>query len=205
MTQPARKLDSASRRPIAMHDRAMDNLRYIREAMERSGSFTHVSGLGGVVMGSVALTAAVVASMASSDAEWLATWVAAAAISLAVAVGSMAQKSRADGASLLTGPGRKFLWSVTPSLLAGAVLTLVLVRVGAMDLLPGIWLLLYGAAVVTGGSHSVRPVPLMGAAFMAAGTIALLSPPAWGDLFMAAGFGGFHIAFGIIIWRKHGG
>lgn len=205
MTQPARKLDGSSRQPIALHDRAMDNLRFIREAMERSGSFTHVSGLGGVLMGSVALFAAVVAGMATNDAEWLATWVAAAAISLAIAVGSMAQKSRADGASLLTGPGRKFLWSVTPSLLAGAVLTLVLVRAGAMDLLPGIWLLLYGAGVVTGGSHSVRPVPLMGAGFMAAGTIALLSPPAWGDLYMAAGFGGFHIVFGIIIWRKHGG
>ena len=204
MTQPARKLDPG-RQPIALHDRAMDNLRFIREAMERSGSFTHVSGLGGVLMGSVALVAAVVASMATNDAEWLATWVAAAAISLAVAVGSMAQKSRADGASLLTGPGRKFLWSVTPSLLAGAVLTLVLVRAGAVDLLPGIWLLLYGAGVVTGGSHSVRPIPLMGAGFMAAGTIALLSPPAWGDLYMAAGFGGFHIVFGIIIWRKHGG
>lgn len=205
MNDPARRLDHASRRPIALHDRAMDNLRYIREAMERSGSFTHVSGLGGVLMGCVALTAAVVANVATTEAEWLATWVAAAGISLAVAVGSMAEKSRADGASLLTGPGRKFLWSVTPSLLAGTVLTLVLVRAGAMDLLPGIWLLLYGAGVVSGGSHSVRPVPLMGAAFMAAGTIALLSPAAWGDLYMAAGFGGFHIIFGIIIWRKHGG
>lgn len=205
MNQPARKLGDSSRRPIALHDRAMDNLRYIREAMERSGSFTSVSGLGGVLMGSVALTAAVVASMATNEVEWLATWVAAAAISLAVAVVSMAQKSRADGASLLTGPGRKFLWSVAPSLVAGAVLTLVLVRAGAMELLPGIWLLLYGAGVVTGGSHSVRPIPLMGAAFMAMGTIALLAPAALGDLFMAAGFGGFHIAFGIIIWRKHGG
>lgn len=205
MTLPARKLDDGPRRPIALHDRAMDNLRFIREAMERSGSFTHVSGLGGVLMGGVALTAAIAASLASTEAEWLATWVAAAAISLALAVGSMAQKSRADGASLLTGPGRKFLWGVTPSLLAGAVLTLVLVRAGAMDLLPGIWLLLYGAGVVTGGSHSVRPVPLMGAAFMATGAAALLSPAAWGDLYMAAGFGGFHVAFGIIIWRNHGG
>lgn len=183
----------------------MDNLRYIREAMERSGSFTHVSGAGGVLMGSVALAAAIAASMTSTVNGWLTTWVTAALVSLLVAVASMARKSRADGTSLLGGPGRKFLWSVTPSLIAGAVLTLVLGRAGAVDLLPGIWLLLYGAGVVTGGSHSVRPVPLMGAAFMMAGAAALLSPPAWGDLFMAAGFGGFHIAFGIVIWRNHGG
>lgn len=204
MTLPARKLDG-SRRPIALHDRAMDNLRYIRETMERSASFTHVSGMGGVVMGIVALAAALVARAASTQAGWLATWIGAAAVSLAVAVLSMARKSRAEGVSLLTGPGRKFAWSVTPSLAAGAVLTLVLARAGEVALLPGVWLLLYGTGVVTGGSHSVRPVPLLGMALMAAGALALVSPPSWGDAYMAAGFGGLHIVFGIVIWRKHGG
>lgn len=204
MTLPARKLDG-SRRPIALHDRAMDNLRYIRETMERSASFTHVSGMGGVVMGIVALAAAFVARAASTQAGWLATWIGAAAVSLAVAVLSMARKSRAEGVSLLTGPARKFAWSVTPSLAAGAVLTLVLARAGEVALLPGVWLLLYGTGVVTGGSHSVRPVPLLGMALMAAGALALVSPPSWGDAYMAAGFGGLHIVFGIVIWRKHGG
>lgn len=183
----------------------MDNLRYIRETMERSGSFTHVSGLGGVTMGLVALAAALAARAMPTATGWLLTWIVAAGVSLAVAALSMARKSRAEGVSLLTGPGRKFTWSVIPSLAAGAVLTLVLVRVGEMALLPGVWLLLYGTGVVTGGSHSVRPVPLMGAAFMAAGTLALVSPAGWADAYMAAGFGGLHIGFGIVIWRKHGG
>ena len=74
-----------------------------------------------------------------------------------------------------------------------------------MGLLPGMWLLLYGTSVVTGGSYSVRPVPAMGMAFMIAGVAALISPAAWGDAFMAAGFGGLHILFGLVIWRKHGG
>ncbi|MDX1492730.1 MAG: hypothetical protein R3253_01555 [Longimicrobiales bacterium] len=205
MTLPARKLGVPERRPLALHDRAMDNLRYIRETMERSGSFTHVSGIGGVVMGLVALVAAFIARSMAGDLEWLAVWIVAAGICLAVAAGSMARKSRAEGVSLLSGPGRKFLWSVTPSLVAGAVLTLVLAQADATGLLPGIWLLLYGSAVVTGGSHSVRPVPLMGVAFMVAGAAALLSPAGWGDIYMAAGFGGLHILFGIVIWRKHGG
>lgn len=204
MNLPARDLrhDEA---PVALHDRAMDNLRYIRETMERSASFTHVSGIGGVLMGTVAIGAAVLARSTESIGSWIAIWLVAAGVSLAVATLSMARKSRAAGMSLLTGPGRKFTWNVIPPLIAGAVLTVALVRLGLIDPLPGMWLLLYGTSVVTGGSYSVRPVPVMGVAFMLAGMAALLSPAAWGNAWMAAGFGGLHIVFGIVIWRKHGG
>ena len=205
MNQPARKLYPNDPPPVALHDRAMDNLRYIRETMERSASFTHVSGIGGVVMGLVALAASGLAAQATTEVGWLTTWLGAAAISLGVATYSLARKSRAQGIPLLTGPGRKFTWNVIPPLAAGAVLTLALVRMGSLELLPGTWLLLYGTGVVAGGSHSVRPVPLMGAAFMLAGVAAVLSPPAWGNVYMAGGFGGLHIIFGIVIWRKHGG
>lgn len=202
---PARKLRGAAREPIALHDRAMDNLRYIRETMERSASFTAVSGRGGVAMGLIALLAAALSVSASSPLQWLLTWMGAATLALSVAMAAMAQKSRAAGTPLLTGPGRKFAWSVTPPLLVGALLTVALFRTGAADVLPGVWLLLYGTGVVTGGAFSVRIVPLMGIAFLFTGSAALFAPVAWGDALMAAGFGGIHIVFGIIIWRKHGG
>jgi len=205
MNQPARDLRRSDPPPVALHDRAMDNLRYIRETMERSGSFTHVSGMGGVAMGLVALVAAGLALTTTSEAEWLGVWLAAASVSLAVAVSSMARKSREGGVALLTGPGRKFTWNVIPPLVAGGVLTGAMLGAGMTDLLPGTWLLLYGTSVVTGGSYSVRPVPLMGALFMLIGVIALVTPPGWGDVWMAAGFGGLHIVFGAVIWRKHGG
>jgi predicted membrane channel-forming protein YqfA (hemolysin III family) len=205
MNLPARKLRDSDPPPVALHDRAMDNLRYIRETMERSASFTHVSGIGGVLMGVTALAAVVAASATSTEVEWLGVWLGAAVLSLGVATYSMARKSRAEGMTLMTGPGRRFTWNVIPPLVAGAVLTIALVRVGSMQMLPGTWLLLYGTSIVTGGSYSVRPVPLMGVAFMLGGVLALLSPPAWGDAYMAAGFGGLHIVFGLWIWRKHGG
>jgi len=183
----------------------MDNLRFIRETMERSASFTHVSGSGGVAMGLIALAASIFASGAEGQLTWLGIWIGAAVLSFSVAILAMARKSMAEGLPLLTGPGRRFAWNVTPPLAAGVVLTAALARADLIHLLPGTWLLLYGTSVVTGGSFSVRPVPVMGLGFMLAGAAAFLSPSGWGDAFMAAGFGGLHIVFGIVIWRKHGG
>ncbi len=210
MTSPVRELHPRKDPPpVALHDRAMDNLRYIRETMERSASFTHVSGAGGVVMGLVAIAAAGLATTASSATEWVTIWLVAAGLALGVSVLFMARKSHADGGSLLTGPGRKFAWTVTPPLAAGAVLTIALVRAGSIEMLPGMWLLLYGAGVVAGGSHSVRPIPIMGASFMVVGVAALLSPTpwdaTWANVWMAVGFGALHLIFGVIIWRRHGG
>ena len=206
MNLPARKLPETDRRPLALHDRAIDNLRYIRETMERSSSFTHISGLGGIGMGMIALIAAAAATRASSDAVWIAIWLGAAApLGFTVAAVLMARKSRSDGMTLLNGSGRKFAWNLIPPLVVGAVLTVAFVQLGLMELLPGIWLMLYGAAVITGGSYSVRTVPVMGVAFMLTGVTALFAPVAWGNAFLAAGFGGLHIIFGTVIWRKHGG
>ncbi len=192
-------------RPVALHDRAMDDLRYIRETMERSRSFTAVPGRGGIVMGCVALAASMVAVRAPSATAWVATWIGAAVVSFAVALVTMSRKARAGGEALLAGAGRKFTWNLTPPLLVGGLLTLALTRGGATEFLPGVWLLLYGIGVVAGGAFSVRAVPLMGIAFMVLGTLALFAPAGWGNLLMAGGFGGLHIVFGIVIWRKHGG
>jgi hypothetical protein len=196
---------SADTPPVALHDRAMDDLRFIRQTMERAGSFTAVPGWGGVAMGAVALAGAGVASMQDSDLAWLATWLVTAAVAAGIALVAMIRKARRAGAPLLEGPGRRFALSFLPGVAAGAVLTFVLFTAGAVAIIPGAWLLLYGTAVVSAGTYSVRAVPLMGTGFMLAGTGALLSPPAWGDAWLAAGFGMLQMGFGLVIARRHGG
>jgi hypothetical protein len=191
--------------PLELHARAMDNLRYIRETMERAGSFTAVSGWGLVVTGALGLGAGWLASTMRTPLGWLQVWIGAAVLAAALGVGSTAWKARAARMPLLSGPGRKFMLSLAPPLAAGAVLTGVLFQAGMSAALPGTWLLLFGTGIVTAGAFSVRVVPVMGLCFMLLGVAALVSPAAWGPAFMAAGFGGLHVVFGTLIARRHGG
>jgi hypothetical protein len=191
--------------PPALHDRAMDNLRFIRETMERASSFTAVPGWGGVVMGATALCAAFVASQQPTRNLWLATWVVEALLALIIGGWAMDRKARRVETPVLSGPGRKFALSYAPPILVGMLLTIVLHRAGMANALPGMWLLLYGTGVVTGGAFSVKIIPVMGLCFMLLGAVALFTPATWGNYLMAAGFGGLHIIFGIIIARRHGG
>jgi hypothetical protein len=191
--------------PVALHERAMEDLRFIRRTMERAGSFTAVPGWGGVLLGVTGLVAAAVAARQAGTERWLAVWIVAAVVSVAIAGWAVAVKARRAGLPLRSGPGRKFLLSFLPPVAAGVVLTFALSSAGAEEMIPGLWLLLYGAGVVTAGTFSVPVVPVMGVCFMLMGGGALLTPAAWGDAFMAAGFGGLHIIFGLIIARRYGG
>ena len=191
--------------PPALHDRAIDNLRYIRETMERASAFTAVPGWGQVTVGVTALAATYLAARQPTTRGWLGVWLAEAIISLLIAGWMMDRKARKLTVPLFSGPGRKALFSLSPPMVVGALLTVVLYRAGLTSLLPGMWLLLYGTGVVTGGMFSVSIVPVMGICFMLLGAGGLFIPAAFGNWLMASGFGGLHIIFGLIIARKYGG
>ncbi|HEX8097428.1 MAG TPA: hypothetical protein VF507_05305 [Pyrinomonadaceae bacterium] len=191
--------------PPALHERAFANLEFIRETMERASSFTAVSGWGEVAIGVTALAASILAAAQPTPRGWLTVWLGEVLLSLVIAGWAMDRKARAAGAPLLSGPGRKVAFSLSPPMFVGALLTVIFYRAGLGGAIPGMWLLLYGTGVVTGGMFSVRVVPVMGLSFMLLGALALFCPPAWGDYFMAAGFGGLHIIFGGVIARRYGG
>jgi hypothetical protein len=183
----------------------MDNLRYIRETMERSTAFTGISGWGEVAIGSTALLATWIAAHQGNFKQWVAVWIAEAFISLLIAGWSMDRKARNAKMPLMSGPGRKAVFSLSPPIIAGALVTIVLARARLVNAIPGVWLLLYGTGVVTGGMFSVPAVPIMGLCFMLLGAVALFAPPEYANWFMAAGFGGLHLVFGFIIARRYGG
>ncbi|MFH1738473.1 MAG: hypothetical protein ABIH23_05650 [bacterium] len=189
----------------ALHEHAMKDLRFIRDMMERSTSFTAVPGWGMLVMGCTALVAACVSSRAGTIENWLIIWLVEGAVAVLIGAVSMRFKARAAKTSAFSGAGLRFMLSLWVPILVAIPLTIVLYRHELVSVLPGLWLSLYGVGVAAGGAFSVRAVPIMGYCFILTGVICLLISPIWGDAFMALGFGGLHILFGGVIARRHGG
>jgi hypothetical protein len=190
---------------VALHAHAMDNLRFIRETMESAGSFTAVPGVGGILMGLSALGAAFLAGRQAGIDGWLAVWMGEALVAVLIGAFAAALKARAGKAALLTGPGRKFALGLAPSIFVAALLTVVLYRAGLFAVIPGIWLLLYGTGILSGGAFSVPVVPVMGMCFVALGAITVFCPLAWSHWLLAVGFGGLHLVFGAVIAARYGG
>src|SRR5215472_16773507 len=198
-----RRFHRSSRPPIVPN--IADDLRFIRDTMERSAAFTAVSGWGQVLLGATAICAAGLASRQDTAYGWLRVWLAEGLLAVAIGLLACTWKANRRGLPLFSGPARKVALGLAPPLVAGAFLTFLLFRAGLETALPATWLLLYGAGIMTGGAFSVPIVPVMGFCFMLLGGFAVLGPAAWGNWFLAAGFGGLHIMFGILIARRHGG
>src|SRR5438270_5919793 len=189
--------------PLPIHEHALENLRLIRETMERAGSFTSIPGWGGFFIGITAGGAAVVAQRAVADPRaWLRTWLIEAALAAVIAAATMAAKWRRTATPFMSGAAKRFFVSYFAPLIAGAVLTFTLTHRGAYDSIPAVWLLLYGSAFVSSGAFSIRFIPVMGICFMLLGGLAALVRLPAGNLVLGAGFGGLHIIFGFIIARR---
>lgn len=201
--------------PIALHERAMENLLFIREAMERSTSFTGISGKGMVAMGLIALGGGQVARRYPSHEWWLYCWLAVACAGCLAGLAAMVWKMRALDQPSVARSARRFALNMAPSILIGVFLTQMFHELGLYAFLPGMWLLLYGAGVVAGGALSVRVLPAMGGAMMALGAATLFwtlwgsesraVADFWAEAALAIGFGGMHMVSGIIVWRRYGG
>ena len=203
--QAIRKDIEATNQPVNIGHRAIDNLQFIRETMERSAVFTSVPGYGGMLMGATAVGASLFAAQAANYRNWLIIWLTEAMLAFAVGFLALWQKSKTSNASLTSAPARKFALCFAPPVVAGIILSGLFYRLDLFEFLPTVWLTLYGTAVVCGGISSVKIVPTAGWCFIALGLISVFLPRGCGDLMMALGFGGLHIIFGLIVARKYGG
>jgi hypothetical protein len=201
--QPLR--NEESNEPEKLSDRAIDNLRFIRETMERSTSFTAVPGYGGMLMGVTAVVAAYIANGQVYLRDWLIVWLTEAGLAFAIGLLAMWQKSKIAGTPLFSAPTKKFAFGFTPPLFAGIAITLGLWKFEHYEMMAPVWMVSYGASVVTGGAFSVRIVPVMGWIFMGVGAAAFLMPASYGNILMGASFGLLHIVFGAVIARRYGG
>lgn len=190
--------------PVRIDDHAFANLRYIREAMERAGSFTSIPGWGGFAIGCSAVITSVIAAR-FVDMRWLEAWLIDAAIAAVIAIVTMLIKASRAGLTLASPAARRFFVSYFAPIIAAAVITFMLARAQWFDAMPAVWLLSYGASFISSGAYSIRVVPQMGVCFMLLGAVASLVSFPIANALLGAGFGGLHIVFGFIIARNYGG
>jgi hypothetical protein len=187
---------------VAMDSHALGTLNYIRASIEAASAFA-VPGIAGIAMGGVGIVATIVASLPALGSYWLEIWLLAA-IAAAVLGVTLIARQPARGL-LFRGPARKFALSLLPALLAGAVLTGVFRQEGLTHLVPGMWLLLYGCAVLSASMMTIasmsRLIMLMGALFVIYGLIAFQLPLRWHNYTLGLGFGVLHLLFGFLIGR----
>lgn len=172
--------------------------------MERAATFSAVPGRGGVLMGVVGLAGGLLAQRQPDRTMWLTVWIATAVVGFVIAAISIVTRAKRARVPLLGGPGRKFAFGLAPSLVVAVLITSALAANGQHALLPAVWLLLYGTALLASGAFSIAALGVMGLCFVALGALAMVMP-AQGDLLLMAGFGGLQIGFGFWIWRRHGG
>ncbi|MEO8055964.1 MAG: hypothetical protein ABI768_12475 [Acidobacteriota bacterium] len=194
----------SAKRAVDLKDRAGEDLRFIRDAMGRGAAFTCVPGKGGVAMGAVGLAAAALAAGTSSTREWLAVWTGAGVLAFGIGVFAILRKAARADHRPAGSAARRFALGLLPPLVAGAALTAALSSAGAYAVLPAVWLLLYGCAVVGAGVHSVPVVPAFGLALLGLGLLALVLPER-GDVLLGLGFGAGHVLTGLVVARRHGG
>lgn len=200
------RYDVTVQEPAPIHEHALNNLRYIREAMERASSaFTSIPGWGGVGVGLTAIAATVLAHPFAGTRRWLLTWLAEAVVAVIIGGATMVRKANHANVSFRGVAARRFFASYLAPLVAGAALTYVLGNAGLYAVLPAAWLLLYGASFVGSGAYSIPVVPVMGVCFMLLGIAACFVPMEIGNILLGAGFGALHVIFGVVIARRYGG
>lgn len=204
-TQPVTKEKQYQDEPPSLGSRAIDNLQFIRDTMERSTHFTAVPGYGAVLMGATAIAAAYISSTQTYLWDRLIVWIAEAFLAFAIGLLAMWQKSKLANTPLTSAPAKKFAISFLPPVVCGIAITLGLWRYSYYEVMMPVWIMLYGAAVVTGGAFSVRVVPVMGWCFMIIGAIGFALPPGYGNILMASSFGMLNIVGGLVIARRYGG
>lgn len=199
---------SAEKKPISsMQSRAEENLKFIRETIEGAASFTSISGIGLIFTGLIGLIAAwldLTTNQSPAAAPSLTIWMTALIIAVSGSTACTLLKARKQGTTLLSASGRKLLYAFTPTMLVGGIITYFIAAAELASLLPGIWLSLYGAAVMTAGAHSVAMIKAVGACFILLGVTAFMAP-AYSALILALGFGGLHLSAGYLIWKYYGG
>ena len=202
----------------------IEDLKHIRNLMERSSKFLTLSGFSGIAAGVIALVGAAIAwfgifqqgavkydeymrALGGGSTMSIRLQMAVlAALVLICAVGAAwyfsFRKAKRVGTRLWTSTARRTLYHFLIPLCAGGIFCIALVMHNNIDLLAAAMLIFYGLALVNSAKFTVDEVHYLGLSEIILGIFAgfFLN---YGLVFWAIGFGVLHIFYGIRMYNKY--
>jgi len=194
-----------------------EDLRTIRQMMEKSTKFMSLNGLSLVFAGIIALIGAAFAQTflllphAFTDFDHITDvrillLLADAMVVFALAVGIITffcwRKAKKNHQSLFNSVTLRASYNLFVPLVAGGIFSLILILRGDIAIVAATTLIFYGLALINASKYTYSEIHFLGICQVITGLLAAIFPY-HGILFWSIGFGGLHIVFGAIMWKKY--
>lgn len=202
-----------------MESSSINDLREIRQMMEKSSRFISLSGWSGVAAGATALLGAYMAhrhithyyavrygtqwadpALLKRDLLWIAGLVFICAFILSFFFTYV--QSRKKGVPIWGTAARKLLWNTLLPMAVGGIFIFRLMQLQMYPPVAASSLLFYGLALINGSRFTVGEIRYLGYGQLLTGIYCLWAP-GHGLMAWAFGFGILHIVYGLAMWWKY--
>jgi hypothetical protein len=192
-----------------------EDIKMIREMMEKSSKFLSLSGLSGVIAGGTAIIGAAFAYFyllrdpAMTDFTrlqevfiLLADALFVLTISIGTAIFLSKRKAKRQGQPLINAMTWRIIYHFIVPLTTGGIFALIFLFRGNLQIVVSSTLIFYGIALVSASKFTYKEIHYLGITEIACGLLALLFPHN-GLLFWVFGFGFCHIFYGLLMYFKY--
>ncbi|QCK14570.1 hypothetical protein [Mangrovivirga cuniculi] len=200
-------------------EKYIDDLKDIREMMNRSSRFISLSGMSGVCAGIFALIGSYLTyDLIYTDVEQLGSYrlsltsdqstklmVIGAVVFFAAifsAIFFTVRKARKNNQRIWDYQTRRLLENFFIPLTGGGIVCVILLFKGYYDIIAGLTLMVYGLSLINASSVTYKEVKSLGIAELILGILAVILT-GYGLLFWAVGFGVLHIVYGVLMQIRH--
>jgi len=198
--------EQPERNGTASQEDALQRLEEIHAWMARGSRYEGISGSAQILAGCLAAFGSAVLGCGwvplERETAFLAIWGGVFFVFIAANLLLTALRARSRAEPVVSRLAGTVLFAVAPNLVGAGVITLVLLRAEETARLPGVWMVLYGCALLAARFFAPRAVGVLGLVFFFTGVFVLLLLPATYALHpatMAVPFAGYHILFGLYL------
>lgn len=200
-------------------EKYIDDIREIREMMDKSSRFISLSGWSGVSAGIFALLGAYIGYrniyvdpsysaydriVLSSENWWTLLLIAITTLLLSIIFGIYftTRKARQNNQPIWGSTSKRLVVNLMIPLIAGGILCLMLLMKGYIGLVAPMTLLFYGLSLVNASKYTLSEMKSLGILEIVLGLVAIQFI-GYGLIFWAVGFGLLHIIYGIIMHFRY--